>query len=98
MTPYTNNEDNIDNTKTTANSGEFVYKIILLDTRSNKDAVPHTIDDAMIGDFMDQEEWNWLEQEMYDDSVDMIILGSSIQILPTDKVLEETWVEFPLAR
>ena len=35
---------------------------------------------------------------MADDTVDMILLGSGIQVLPTDKILEEGWHDFPNAR
>jgi hypothetical protein len=78
----------------------FVYKIILLDTRSNKDPIY-----TPYGDFLGDEQWNWLANELLPSKdqeellvPDLIILGSSIQILPDDKFLEETWSEFILAR
>lgn len=71
----------------------FTYKIILLDSRSNKD--PHGTDN---GDFLGQEQWKWLESELADPVPNLILLGSSIQVLPDDKLLEETWAEFPQMR
>mmetsp|Transcript_17536 Transcript_17536/g.29561 ORF Transcript_17536/g.29561 Transcript_17536/m.29561 type:complete len:617 (-) Transcript_17536:261-2111(-) len=71
----------------------FVYKVILLDSRSNKD--PKGTED---GDFLGEEQWNWLIEEMADDRADLIILGSGIQVLTDDKLLEESWDEFPAAR
>ena len=69
------------------------YKVIMLDSRSNKDT-PGTLR----GDFLGEEQWAWLERELADARPDVIFLGSSIQVLPDDKVLEETWSDFPQAR
>lgn len=58
----------------------FVLKIVALDTRSNKDPAG-TVD----GDFLGAEQWNWTENELTDLSIstpDLIILASSIQVLP----------------
>lgn len=78
----------------TKNNKQFIYKVIMLDTRSNKDKTG-TSD----GDFLGTEQWNWLEKEILDaDEVDLILLGSSIQTLVDDKLIEESWGEFPLAR
>jgi hypothetical protein len=73
--------------------GNFTYKVILLDSRSNKDPVG-----TPEGDFLGPEQWSWLEEELADSAPDLVILGSSIQVLPTDKILEETWNEFPKQR
>ena len=84
---------------------DFVYKVIMLDTRSNKQeqhfpSLSKQENAALVetGDFLGEAQWQWLEQEMADDSVDMILLGSGIQVIPTDKILEEAWHEFPNAR
>lgn len=71
----------------------FVYKLILMDSRSNKDpkGTPG-------GDFLGEEQWAWLTAELSDTSVDLIVLGSSIQVLSDDKIVEENWSEFPAAR
>jgi len=75
-------------------SENLTYKIILLDTRSNKSPTGTTPD----GDFLGKEQWSWLERELADPRPEIMFVGSSIQVLPTDKVLEETWNEFPRAR
>jgi alkaline phosphatase D len=72
---------------------KFLIKIILLDTRYFKDP-RGTID----GDFLGETQWHWLEREINDSTVDVILLGSSIQILPTQKIVEESWSVFPHAR
>lgn len=84
-----------------AGSPKFTYKIIMLDTRSNKDVAPSLFgskndihDDS---DFLGEEQWQWLAKELQSD-VDLILLGSSIQALPTDKLTEELWGMFPNAR
>ena len=77
----------------TANGGTLTYKLIMLDTRSNKD--PKATPD---GDFLGEEQWAWLTAELSDTSPDLILLGSSIQVLSDDKIVEESWSEFPLMR
>ena len=69
-------------------------KVVLLDTRFNKS--PKS--EWETGDFLGENQWVWLEKELNDIVPDVIILGSSIQILPDDKLLEEYWGKFPLAR
>lgn len=78
-------------------SPAFSYKVIMLDTRSNKDRKG-----IIYGDFLGKEQWDWLGKELSFDDVDQIpnfvIIASSIQVLPNDKFIEETWSDFPLAR
>lgn len=74
-------------------SNDFIYKVILLDARSNKDKKG-----TSGGDFLGAEQWNWLEREIMDEKPHLILLGSGIQILPTGKMIEETWEELPAAR
>ena len=72
----------------------------MLDTRSNKDAAPSLLgakNNIHDGDFLGEEQWLWLEKELQSD-VDLVLLGSSIQALPTDKLTEELWGVFPNAR
>jgi alkaline phosphatase D len=69
-------------------------KVVLLDTRFNKS--PKS--EWETGDFLGENQWVWLENELNDIVPDVIILGSSIQVLPDDKLLEEYWGKFPLAR
>ena len=51
-----------------------------------------------LGDFLGDEQWTWLEQEMKDSDVDLLVLGSSIPVLSTDKIVEESWHLLPYAR
>lgn len=87
-------QNGVYNSKLVHLSSGFTYKIILLDTRSNKDRK-----DTANGDFLGYEQWKWLINELTCDPLpDLFIIGSSIQILPTDKFIEESWNEFPLSR
>jgi alkaline phosphatase D len=66
----------------------FTYKVITLDTRYNM--VSATVDPEkanMLGDA----QWVWLEAELQDPNVDLVLLGSSIQVLPTGKLVSESW-------
>jgi hypothetical protein len=73
----------------------FKYKIVLLDTRYNyvkpgeKDQEP---------DFLGEEQWAWLSDEINDPEPDLVLLGSGIMMLPTDKIIEETWYSHPSSR
>ena len=52
-----------------------------------------------LGDFLGEEQWAWLAGQLLDPTpVDLILLGTGVQVLPEDKILEETWQEFPHAR
>jgi alkaline phosphatase D len=73
-------------------TSNFVYKIIMLDSRSNKDR------SGRRGDFLGKEQWEWLAGELLDPEPQLFIIGSSIQVLPDDKIVEETWNEFPRSR
>jgi len=77
----------------TANGSSFTYKLVMLDTRSNKDPKG-----TANGDFLGEEQWAWLTAELSDTSPDLILLGSSIQVLSDDKIVEESWSEFPQMR
>lgn len=78
----------------------FTYKIILLDTRSMKD--PTVLLPSDNNSFLGNKQWVWLEEELRksysEEGVDLILIGSSIQVLPTEKIVEETWNAFPLQR
>lgn len=79
---------------TSATGKVFQVKVLLLDTRFFKD--PRHVSD---GDFLGEVQWEWLESELLNDrTADVILLGSSIQILPTQKIVEESWSIFPHAR
>lgn len=66
-------------------------KIILLDTRYNRDGSG----DDMLG----ARQWAWLEQAIDADSeVDLFVLGSSVQLVSTDKRIGEGWRLAPKSR
>jgi alkaline phosphatase D len=74
----------------------FSYKVVLLDIRSNKDPK-----DTEGGDFLGEQQWRWLTYELSEDQVrglDLIIVGSGTQMLSDDKLVEESWGEFPAQR
>ena len=75
------------------NLRDFKVKVILTDTRYFKDK--HR---GLNSNFLGERQWKWLEKELDDKTVDVILLGSSIQILPTQKIVEETWSIFPNER
>jgi phosphodiesterase/alkaline phosphatase D-like protein len=66
----------------------------MLDARSNKDQKGRRN-----GDFLGIEQWLWLKNELIDSlEYDFILIGSGIQVLRDDGIVEENWSEFPLAR
>jgi len=75
------------------NNDTFKVKIVMLDTRYFKDP-KHTAH----GDFLGEAQWKWFEEQMQDHSAHLIIVGSSIQALPTQKIVEESWSDFPESR
>jgi hypothetical protein len=74
----------------------FIYKVVMLDVRYNKD--PPSMWSDKQGDFLGEEQWRWLEAELADPEPDLVLLGSGIQVLPTDKIVQEAWADFPAAR
>lgn len=72
---------------------DFTYKIVLMDSRSNKD--PRG---TLGGDMLGEAQWAWLATELLDPVPDLILLGSSVQILADDTIIEENWAEFPAAK
>lgn len=64
------------------------YKIITLDTRYN---LVSQRSGAKVPDMLGAAQWEWLALELADANVDIILLGSSVQILPTDKLILESW-------
>lgn len=73
--------------------GNLHVKVILLDTRYNKSP-----SQDLNGDFLGETQWRWLQVELQDVFADLILLGSSIQVLSNDKLFEENWGRFPSAR
>ncbi|MGF1529951.1 MAG: alkaline phosphatase D family protein [Puniceicoccaceae bacterium] len=62
--------------------------IILLDTRFN--ASPKGRNGTLLGD----EQWDWLESELTAPHADVTLIGSSIQVIPTQHRFEK-WANFP---
>lgn len=72
---------------------DFVYKVVMMDVRSHKD--PRG---TANGDMLREEQWAWLTRELDDTEPDLVLLGSPIQALVEDTLLEERWGDFPKAR
>lgn len=70
----------------------FAYKIakqikmILLDVRYNKESWFDANQD-MLG----EEQWDWLEKELNDNSIEIFFIMSGTQIIPDDRFLPESW-------
>lgn len=81
-----------------------IIKIILLDIRYFQDSLSldHKTRNKYLpnetGDILGEEQWQWLEKELTDDSkTDLYIIGSGIQFIAKDHFWEK-WANFPLAR
>ena len=70
--------------------GKERVKIILLDTRYHKD--PYGAEE---GDFLGEVQWQWLQNVLQETTAAFNIIGSSIQVLPTDRPVAENWYRFP---
>ena len=73
----------------------------MITSSSSSSSSPRVCDENTgwpLGDFLGDEQWSWLEQEMQDPDVDLLVLGSSIPVLATDKLVEESWHLLPYAR
>lgn len=67
---------------------EFSYKVVNLDTRYNMVSATVSPERA---DMLGAAQWSWLEEQLSDAEVDLIFLGSSMQLLPTGKLIPESW-------
>lgn len=78
-------------------------KLILLDTRyfrdpliDNPDAPPrYSPNDS--GSILGEQQWEWLEKQLSDSNADIHLIGSSIQLIPTEQEYEK-WGNFPAER
>lgn len=66
-------------------------RVILLDTRFNRD------EPGPVADMLGSRQWKWLEEELRKTGADLIVLGSSVQVLPTQHRFEK-WGNFPKAK
>jgi alkaline phosphatase D len=90
--------------------GTKKVKVINLDTRSFRDTLDRVnyIDSATQkklnrylpnpqGDMLGETQWKWLKQELNEGNASVVILNSSIQVLPQEHRFEK-WENFPSAR
>jgi len=49
------------------------------------------------GDILGETQWEWFEKEMQESQADLILIGSSIQVIPDEHIYEK-WANFPSAR
>ena len=66
-------------------------RVILLDTRYNRD------DPGPNGDILGSRQWKWLEEELSRPGADLVVIGSSIQVLASQHRFEK-WANFPNAK
>jgi alkaline phosphatase D len=67
-------------------------QIILLDTRYFKDEYREETEDIL-----GEDQWRWLQEQLKEE-VDLRIIGSGIQVIPTDKLFSEKWFNLPKSR
>lgn len=82
-------------------SGDRNVKVILLDTRYfrdalNKDHIGWNIPNKK-GEILGKGQWNWLQDQIRDTSIDLFIIVSGIQVLPKEHRFEK-WSNFPKER
>lgn len=82
--------------------GPHVLKVILLDTRYFRDTVYRDFSTRAYksnpeGDILGEDQWSWLEEELRSSQADLILIGSSIQVVPEEQIYEK-WANFPAAR
>ena len=66
-------------------------RVILLDTRYNRD------DPGPGGDVLGSRQWKWLEEELGRPGAELVVIGSSIQVLANEHRFER-WGNFPRAK
>ncbi|WP_462248584.1 alkaline phosphatase D family protein [Ekhidna sp.] len=80
-------------------------KVILLDVRYFRDELnwqnPGTRDKVSIvnpsGDILGEDQWSWFQNQLTDESIDLFIVASGIQVIPSQHRWEK-WANFPSAR
>ena len=66
-------------------------KVILLDTRYNREKP------GASSDILGEEQWQWLTRELQGDDAELVLIVSSIQVLPFEHDFEK-WENFPKSR
>lgn len=80
--------------------GESKVKVILLDTRFNRDTlmvVDKVYQPNLTGSLLGEEQWIWLEKELKNSTAKVHLIASGIQMIPTEHPYEK-WENFPLER
>ena len=72
-------------------------RVILLDTRYNRDFLPRKRKGTSEGDILGESQWRWLEGELLRPGADLVLIGSSIQFV-SEKHPYEKWANFPKAK
>jgi len=74
-------------------------RIILLDTRYHRDALPDKPEDGETSDgtILGEEQWAWLEKQLRTSTAKVNIIGTSIQFLATEHRFEK-WSNYPKER
>ncbi|MBR9860870.1 alkaline phosphatase family protein [bacterium] len=76
-------------------------KVIFLDTRTFRSDLKRNLNGSPVpqptGTILGEEQWQWLEMELQDSSVQAFIIASSIQVLSSEH-LHEKWANFPNER
>jgi alkaline phosphatase D len=85
----------------TYSHGEVQVKVVVLDTRWFRSAFqaasPWGYQPTSTGTMLGADQWNWLKAEVLDPEVDLLILGSSIQVIPEEHRWEK-WANMPHER
>lgn len=80
--------------------GEDLVKIILLDARYFRDTlqrIDRVYQPNLDGTILGEAQWEWLEKELSDGKARVTLIGSGIQMLPTEHAYEK-WSNFPQER
>lgn len=84
----------------TYGSGKQQVKVILLDGRYFREALPRVNSVYQInetGTFLGEAQWQWLEKELENSKAAVHIIGCGIQFIPEEQKYEK-WANFPQAR
>lgn len=80
--------------------GPDLVKIILLDARYFRDIlqrIDRVYQPNLDGTILGEAQWEWLEKELSDGKARVTLIGSGIQMLPTEHAYEK-WANFPKER
>jgi alkaline phosphatase D len=82
--------------------GDHLLQIILLDTRYFRDTIyrnplTRAYETNKEGDILGEQQWQWLEHELHESEADLILIGSSIQVIPEVQKYEK-WANLPAAK